>query len=199
MSVSIIQATMELRERDLPNMVLVEDDLAPPFDGFSTVREGDLDNRNPRRTRLQRRHRDPLPRRRQNRGLRQGIRIPHRPPGHGRSRPHRRLSCPHLRHPRQRKPLDARHIPERLLRERWRGAGKRSENDRGGRTGPPGLLRRRCGPEDSTRQFRPDHILHRHRLPRRQNPRRHLCGDRRRPSPAWRKPPRSASPWRNSS
>ena len=45
MSVSIIQATMELRERDLPNMVLVEDDLAPPFDGFSAVREGDLDNR----------------------------------------------------------------------------------------------------------------------------------------------------------
>ena len=44
MSVSIIQATMELRERDLPNMVLLEDDLAPPFDGFSAVREGDLDN-----------------------------------------------------------------------------------------------------------------------------------------------------------
>ncbi len=45
MSVSIIRATMELRERDLPNMVLVEDDLAPPFDGFSAVREGELDNR----------------------------------------------------------------------------------------------------------------------------------------------------------
>ncbi len=45
MSVSIIQATMELSERDLLNMVLLEDDLAPPFDGFSAVREGELDNR----------------------------------------------------------------------------------------------------------------------------------------------------------
>ena len=44
MQVSITQATMELRENDLPNMVLLEDDLAPPFDGFSAVREGDLDN-----------------------------------------------------------------------------------------------------------------------------------------------------------
>ena len=45
MSVSITQATMDLREGDLPNMVLLEEDLAPPFDGFSAVREGDLDNR----------------------------------------------------------------------------------------------------------------------------------------------------------
>ena len=45
MSVSIIQATMELSENDLTNMVLLEDDLPPPFDGFSAVREGDLDNR----------------------------------------------------------------------------------------------------------------------------------------------------------
>ncbi len=45
MSVSITQATMELRESDLPNMVLLEEDLAPPYDGFSAVREGELDNR----------------------------------------------------------------------------------------------------------------------------------------------------------
>ena len=45
MSVSITEATMTLRESDLPNMVLVEDDLAPPFDGFSVVREGEMDNR----------------------------------------------------------------------------------------------------------------------------------------------------------
>ena len=36
---------MELKERDLPSMVLLEEDLAPPFDGFSAVREGELDNR----------------------------------------------------------------------------------------------------------------------------------------------------------
>ena len=45
MSVSIAQATMELRESDLPNMVLLEEDLAPLYDGFSAVREGELDNR----------------------------------------------------------------------------------------------------------------------------------------------------------
>ena len=45
MSVSITEATMTLRESDLPNMVLVEDDLAPPFDGFSVAREGEMDNR----------------------------------------------------------------------------------------------------------------------------------------------------------
>ena len=42
---SIIQATMDLRESDLPNMVLLEDELEPPYDGFSAVREGGLDNR----------------------------------------------------------------------------------------------------------------------------------------------------------
>ena len=45
MQVSITQATMELRENDLPNMVLLEEDLVSPFDGFSAVREGELDNR----------------------------------------------------------------------------------------------------------------------------------------------------------
>ena len=45
MSVSITQATMELMESDLPNMVLLEEDLAPLYDGFSAVREGELDNR----------------------------------------------------------------------------------------------------------------------------------------------------------
>ena len=35
---------MDLRERDLPNMVLVEEDLGAPYDGFSAVREGELDN-----------------------------------------------------------------------------------------------------------------------------------------------------------
>lgn len=45
MQASITQATMDLREEHLPNMVLVEDDLALPFDGFSAVREGELDNR----------------------------------------------------------------------------------------------------------------------------------------------------------
>ena len=45
MSISITQATLGLRESDLPGMVLMEEDLAPPFDGFSVVREGELDNR----------------------------------------------------------------------------------------------------------------------------------------------------------
>ncbi len=44
MSVSITQATMSLREEDLPNMVLLEQDLPPPYQGFSAVREGELDN-----------------------------------------------------------------------------------------------------------------------------------------------------------
>ena len=45
MSDSITRATLALGENDLPNMVLLEEDLAPPFDGFSAAREGDLDNR----------------------------------------------------------------------------------------------------------------------------------------------------------
>ena len=44
MPVSITQATMDLREEDLPNMVLLEEELAPPFDDFSVTREGELDN-----------------------------------------------------------------------------------------------------------------------------------------------------------
>ncbi len=45
MSGSISLATMELRENDLPNMVLAEDDLSPTYTGFSKLREGELDNR----------------------------------------------------------------------------------------------------------------------------------------------------------
>ena len=45
MSISISQATMELKENDLPNMVLVEDDLLSTYSGFETLREGELDNR----------------------------------------------------------------------------------------------------------------------------------------------------------
>ena len=45
MSVSIERATMELGEDDLPNMVLVEDDLLSIYGGFSRLREGELDNR----------------------------------------------------------------------------------------------------------------------------------------------------------
>lgn len=45
MQASITQATMDLREEHLPNMVLLQDDLAPPFDDFSIAREGELNNR----------------------------------------------------------------------------------------------------------------------------------------------------------
>ena len=45
MSVSITQATMDLREVDLPNMVLIDGDLEGPYEGFSVVRDGELDNR----------------------------------------------------------------------------------------------------------------------------------------------------------
>ena len=45
MSVSITEATMTLRESDLPNMVLLQEELPSPHDDFSAVREGELDNR----------------------------------------------------------------------------------------------------------------------------------------------------------
>ena len=52
MPVSITQATMDLREEDLPNMVLLEQDLPPPYQGFAAVREGRARQPHPRRTRV---------------------------------------------------------------------------------------------------------------------------------------------------